>query len=160
MKIKKIILTSLLIIWMIVIFMFSNQNATKSESTSDKVASTVIDTVEVVTKEEITEDKKEILIEDTKFVVRKTAHFTLYFILGLLAYLTLKSYSIKKIVIFSILFCFLYACSDEIHQMFLDGRTGKILDVFIDTIGSVVGIYLCLLVGKLKLKYNSNKVLS
>ena len=160
MKIKKIILTSLLIIWMIVIFMFSNQNATKSESTSDKVASTIIDTVEVVTKEEITEDKKEILIEDTKFVVRKTAHFTLYFILGLLAYLTLKSYSIKKIVIFSILFCFLYACSDEIHQMFLDGRTGKILDVFIDTIGSVVGIYLCLLVGKLKLKYNSNKVLS
>ena len=160
MKIKKIILTSLLIIWMIVIFMFSNQNATKSESTSDKVASTVIDTVEVVTKEEITEDKKETLIEDNRFVVRKTAHFTLYFILGLLAYLTLSSYSIKKIVIFSILFCFLYACSDEIHQMFLDGRTGKILDVFIDTIGSVVGIYLCLLVGKLKLKYNSNKVLS
>ena len=159
MKIKKIILTSLLIIWMIVIFMFSNQNATKSESTSDKVASTVIDTVEVVTKEEITEDKKEILIEDTKFVVRKTAHFTLYFILGLLAYLTLSSYSIKKIVIFSILFCFLYACSDEIHQMFLDGRTGKILDVFIDIMGSVVGICLCLLVGKLKLKYKSNKVL-
>ena len=160
MKIKKIILTSLLIIWMIVIFMFSNQNATKSESTSDKVSSTIIDTVEVVTKEEITEDKKETLIEDTRFVVRKTAHFTLYFILGLLAYLTLSSYSIKKIVIFSILFCFLYACSDEIHQMFLYGRTGKILYVFIDIMGSVVGICLCLLVGKLKLKYNSNKVLS
>ena len=108
MNLNRIILTSLLITWMIVIFMFSNQNATKSESTSDKVTSTVIDTVEVVTKEEITEDKKEVLIEDTRFVVRKTAHFTLYFILGVLTYLTLKSYSIKKIVIFSFFGIFRY----------------------------------------------------
>ena len=157
MNLKRIILTSLLITWMIVIFMFSNQNATKSESTSDKVTSTVIDTVEVVTKEEITEDKKEVLIEDTRFVVRKTAHFTLYFILGVLTYLTLKSYSIKKIVIFSILLCFIYSCSDEIHQMFLDGRTAKILDIFIDTIGSIVGISLCIIICKLKSKYNNSK---
>ena len=152
MKIKKIILTSLLVIWMIIIFIFSNQNSTKSESTSDRVASTVIDTVEEVVKTEIAEDKKESIIENTRFVVRKTAHFTLYFILGILSYLTMRCYSINKVIIFSIIFCFLYACSDEIHQMFLDGRTAKLLDVFIDTMGSCVGVFLCLLISKLRLK--------
>ena len=57
MKTKKIIYTTLLIVWMIVIFLFSNQNAEKSESTSDKVASTIIDTVETVTKHDIPKEQ-------------------------------------------------------------------------------------------------------
>ena len=89
MKIKRIIYTILLIIWLVIIFMFSNQNARNSQSSSDKVASTIIDTVETVTNQEITEEKKSNLIEDTRFLIRKCAHFTLYFILGILIYLTL-----------------------------------------------------------------------
>lgn len=143
MKTKRIITTVLLIIWMIIIFMFSNQTATKSESTSDKVASTVIDTVQTVTNQEITKEKRNDLIENTRFLIRKCAHFTLYFILGVLAYLTLTSYSDSRPVIYLIIFCFLYACSDEIHQMFLDGRTAKILDISIDTLGSSISIGLC-----------------
>lgn len=159
MKIKRIIYTTLLILWMIVIFLFSNQNATNSQSTSDKVASTIVDTAEVVTKQEIPKEDKENFIENTRVLIRKSAHFMLYFVLGILTYLTFTSYSISKTVLFSIIFCFLYACSDEIHQMFLDGRAARILDVCIDTCGSSIAIWLCYFVKRLKnIKVNSVKV--
>ena len=53
MKIKRIIYTTLLIIWMLIIFLFSNQNGNNSESTSNKVANFTIDVVEVITNKEI-----------------------------------------------------------------------------------------------------------
>ena len=153
MKIKRIIYTTLLIIWMIVIFMFSNQNGNTSKSTSDKVASTVVDTVEVVTKTEITDKEKKTFIEDTRFIIRKCAHFFLYFILGILSYLTLSSYGISKgLIIYSILLCFIYSISDEIHQLFSGGRSFKILDIFIDTTASITGIMLCFGFNKIILK--------
>ncbi len=140
MKLKRVIYTILLIIWMLVIFLFSNQTASKSQSTSDKVASDIVDVVEVVTKNDIKESKKESIIENTRFIVRKTAHFTLYFILGIIVYLLLTSYNVKRPILYSILFCLLYACSDEIHQLFSSGRTAKVMDVCIDTFGSSVAI--------------------
>lgn len=143
MKIKKLIYTVLLIMLLLVIFLFSNQTANKSQSTSDKVASGIVDIVETVTKNEIKKDKRESIIENTRFLVRKTAHFTLYFVLGIIVYLLFTSYGVKKIVFYSIIFCFLYACGDEIHQLFLDGRTAKILDVCIDTCGSSLAV-ICL----------------
>jgi len=152
MKIKRIIYTCFLIVWMIIIFIFSNQDANKSESTSDKVTSTVIDTVQVVTKQDITKEKKSNLIEDTRVLVRKSAHFFLFLILGILIYLTLSSYSIPKTVLFSIIFCFMYACSDELHQLFTNGRTAKVLDVFVDTCGSVLAIIICHFIKRFKNK--------
>lgn len=152
MKLKRVIYTILLIIWMLVIFLFSNQTASKSQSASDKVASDIVDVVEVVTKNDIKESKKESIIENTRFIVRKTAHFTLYFILGIIVYLLLTSYNVKRPIIYSILFCLLYACSDELHQLFSSGRTAKVMDVCIDTFGSSVAIIIFSTITKL-LKY-------
>ena len=95
-KLKRIIYTTLLLIWMIVIFLFSNQNASNSQSTSDKVASSIVDTVEVVTKQEISKEKKFDFIENTRLLIRKSAHFILYFVLGILIFLTLNSYQVNK----------------------------------------------------------------
>ena len=150
MKAKRIIYTILLIIWMIVIFCFSNQDATNSQSTSDKLASGIVDTAEVITKQEIPKEDKEIFIEDTRVLIRKSAHFMLYFVLGIFAYLTFNSYSISKTILVSIIFCLLYSCSDEIHQMFLDGRTAKVLDIFIDTCGSCLAISVCYFIKRFK----------
>jgi VanZ family protein len=36
---------------------------------------------------------------------------------------------------YSFILCFLYACSDEIHQLYVPGRSGNIKDVFVDSIG-------------------------
>ena len=153
---KKYFLVILLVFWLLVIFLFSNQTASKSQSTSDKVASDIVDVVETVTKNEIKKDKKENIIENTRFLVRKTAHFTLYFILGIIVYLLFNSYGVKKILFYSILFCFLYACSDEIHQLFLDGRTAKVLDICIDTCGSSLAIISLFYLHEFQKKYHEN----
>ncbi len=143
MKTRKTIYIVLLIALATVIFLFSNQNAKESESVSDGVASKIIDTIQEVTNHKINKEDKSRLINNTRFIIRKLAHFTLYFGLGTLAYLVSVKFSIKKPTISAVLFCFLYACGDEIHQLFLDGRTAKILDVCIDTCGSSLAV-ICL----------------
>lgn len=45
-----------------------------------------------------------------------------------------------------------YAILDEIHQLFIEGRAGKIEDVFIDTIGVSIGICIAMLVFKIVIK--------
>lgn len=73
-------------------------------------------------------------------IVRKLAHFTEYFILGLLVYNLI--YSNQKKACFAIIICVLYAISDEIHQLFVPGRSCQVLDVIIDSSGSLLGIIL------------------
>lgn len=75
-------------------------------------------------------------------IFRKIAHFLEFGFLFLLFYRALKksyvksTYSMyKKFAIFSLLFTFLYAISDEYHQSFVPGRSGNIFDVMIDTFG-------------------------
>ena len=48
----------------------------------------------------------------------------------------------KKTVILSFLFSVIYASTDEFHQTFVVGRDGNIVDVLIDSSGSLVGILL------------------
>lgn len=151
MKNKKIILPVLVFFCMASIFCFSNQNASKSQSISDKVAKKTIELKSEVTKTEVTEKEKENFVTSTRTLIRKSAHFTIYFVLGILLYLTFKSYNTKHPVLYSILICFLYACSDEVHQLFVSERTARMLDVFIDICGSSVGIGITYLFSK-KLK--------
>lgn len=133
-----------LIIWMIIIFLFSNNNGLKSSKKSDKLIEHTV--VKIYHNFNNKTDKKKIISKYT-FIVRKLAHFTLYFILGILSYLYLKDYNINFIYI-SILFCFLFSLSDEIHQLFISGRSFKLLDIFIDTTSSIMSIFLINLLSK------------
>ena len=74
---RRIISTSILIIWLVIIFIFSNQNAITSEKVSDKVANKTLSTVSEVTGKNLTESRKRELIINSRFIVRKMAHFTL-----------------------------------------------------------------------------------
>lgn len=141
-KYKDKVLIILAIIWMGVIFMFSAQVSDESKSSSNKVTSAVVNTVISIKKENISEEKRQKIIEDKTFIVRKTAHFTEYFILGLILilYLQTKEKLSTKYIILAIIFCVLYATSDEIHQLFVDGRSCKIIDILIDTCGSSLAI--------------------
>ncbi len=71
------------------------------------------------------------------FTLRKIAHVLEYAILTYLLirafWLTVKQY--QKVLILSILISFIYALSDEFHQLFVFGRKGRIEDVAIDSIG-------------------------
>ncbi len=77
---------------------------------------------------------------------RKVAHITEYFILALLLYRAFKgSFHLSYLGLFlwSFSLTFLYAISDEIHQLFVFGRSGNLEDVMIDTLG-IIGFYILL----------------
>ncbi len=130
----------LVIIWIILVFAFSNQNGDKSQGMSDIITDRI---VKVVTK--LNPDIKYKSAKDTtNFIVRKIAHFTIYFIGGILIFNFIDTFSIKtknKLLI-SILIVILYAVSDELHQLFISERTAQIRDVLIDSTGAIIAIFL------------------
>lgn len=68
--------------------------------------------------------------------IRKCAHFIEYAILGIFAGLSFKKEYFIKIV----LLCVLVASCDETIQLFVEGRSGQVSDVLLDSIGSFTGI--------------------
>jgi VanZ family protein len=83
------------------------------------------------------------------YAIRKMAHFTEYCILGVLvlrlvrAEPALAGTALARQVRLALLLTALYACSDEFHQLFVPGRESAVRDVLIDTTGAAVGIGLC-----------------
>ena len=138
---KKIISFIALILWMIVIFSFSSADANKSTGTSDKVITTMIEIKDKITNNETPNNEKEIIVKNSSFYIRKIAHITEYLILGFLTFNLLKQYSVTNIY-YAIGLSILYSCTDEFHQLFINGRSGSIRDVLIDTIGILIGTYL------------------
>ena len=45
---------------------------------------------------------------------------------------------------------FLYACTDEIHQLFIEGRSGEIRDILVDSTGALIGMVLVGIILKIK----------
>ena len=136
----KVVKICFLVLWMALIFSFSNQRDVDSSKISDGFIDRTVVKIYKVFNENITKEKESEIIEKYTYPIRKLAHYTLYFILGILAFLVVKDYSInKKLIIYSLLICFLYACSDEFHQLFIIGRSASIKDVIIDTFGSLCG---------------------
>lgn len=126
--------------WMGIIFWFSHQPAIDSGAMSGSITTLIFSTFDHLGLTKfITEDV-------LHHVIRKVAHFSIYFILGMLVYRALKyenpHKTIMSLVGMSVLICMAYACSDEVHQLFIDGRSGQIKDVLIDTSGAMLGILL------------------
>lgn len=138
---KKYILLVLLILWMGLIFAFSNREGATSSKDSHSIVRVTIGNIYKIFNRDASEEEIDKVIDRWENPVRKLAHFTEYFILGILMFFTLKEFGIKNIYI-AILLCFLYACSDEIHQLFVPLRNGNFKDVLIDTSGSVLSILL------------------
>lgn len=78
------------------------------------------------------------------FVTRKMAHLGEYAILMFLARRAI-GYTVPKAhrwhFLTAYLFVLLYSISDEWHQTFVFGRTGTVRDVFIDSLGAMIGFY-------------------
>lgn len=139
---KKVSL-GILLIWMVVIFLFSGETATDSTKTSKTFTYKVITVVEKITKTEIKEDTKNKIIDETFKMVRKFAHFLEYFLLAIFLMVVLKNYGKMdlKLVFIVILIGLLYAITDELHQLFVPGRTGKVFDILIDFLGISLGSF-------------------
>lgn len=151
--IRKVIKIILVILWMMMIFLLSNEEAVKSSKKSDGL---IIRSVELFTGKSLSVQEKEKVLKYLVFPVRKCAHLSLYLILGILIISLLHEYMVIniRVVILSLLISFLYACSDEIHQLFVPGRSGEVRDVLIDTLGACLGVSFYYLVYKKKKSLN------
>lgn len=79
-----------------------------------------------------------------EFVLRKIAHLLEYAILaGLFARaLRAHQFDFKMILVFSLIGVVIFSLSDEMHQLFVIGRSGNFFDVGVDLIGAVFGLFI------------------
>ncbi len=143
----------LAVLIMILIFCFSQQNAEESTKTSKVIVEKIVNekTYDASCGKSIEKVK-----EDTEFKIRKSAHFCLYYLLGLFVFMTLfysdKLHKNYVLFIFSMIICILYATSDEVHQLFMDGRSGQVTDVLLDSGGSLSGCITAFIIQKIRKK--------
>ena len=125
---------------MILIFFFSTEPADKSDKTSGQISRQVID-VMYPDYPDMTGAEQKSLFDSVQHAVRKTAHFTEYTILGLLIRFCLQTwFGTRK---WSLPGAWaagtLYAGTDELHQLLIDGRSGQWSDVILDSAGVLTG---------------------
>lgn len=148
---RKVIKGSIVILCMLIIFSFSSDNSIQSSKKSENVI------LEISSLFGVKGHRKQQQMINKFFVpVRKCAHFFIYFVLGLSMISFLREFSlpVRKLILLSIFLAFLYACSDEVHQLFVSGRSGEVRDVLLDTFGAGIGVYLYYLLFKQKIKEN------
>ena len=168
-KILKIISTIFVLVWMITVFIFSSQDGTQTLNTSGAFIQVIDSTLNNVESNNTnktdtvnTQDnnnKKYNYSKELQTFVRKNAHYFLYtvggIILSVFFYAFLKEN--KKIYAFAILTGMIYAMSDEFHQKFIAGRTSRITDVGIDTLGVITGTILFMIFINILIKSRKKK---
>lgn len=138
--VKRIVLWALVLGCMVLIYSFSAQNS----EASDVLSGGLLDYVVKLLRLDLTFEETELL----HLIIRKTAHFTIYGLLGFLVCLLMKiGYGLKGWLTLFVPPCFsaLYAATDEVHQLFVSGRSGQLSDVVLDFFGAAAGAVLAAL---------------
>ncbi len=145
-NIIRIILIILLFITFARIFSFSNQNGVQSSGVSRKVTKILTNNIKKV--QAMSKEEKEIFMNNAEKIIRKLAHFSIYTVVGFLMMALMSTYNAKTIIRVSISFGIgvIYAISDEIHQYFIPGRSGRVFDVMIDSFGVLTGICIIMII--------------
>lgn len=153
---KKLFVTIVMLVlaglWCTLIYTLSDMNTNTSNGHSKEIISIFIeDSIETtnslgLTSLNPTSAKIDKASKILNLPLRKMMHASVYFILSLII-VTYVNYmfDVRKYILASliaIIVCLIFATTDEYHQTFVDGRTGQIKDVLIDTSGSVIGTLL------------------
>jgi VanZ family protein len=121
--------------WCVVIFYQSSKNAELSDTSSLYI-------VEVINRFLINVFGAG-SVTISNFIVRKSAHFIEYMVLGILFFQSFYRHEkLKVVALTAFLWGLGYSITDEIHQIFVPGRTAKVMDVLIDSTGIVSGLIL------------------
>lgn len=126
------------------IFIFSSQNAEKSNHISIYVSEKIIANINNHT-DGATGD----LIWRFNVIVRKYAHFAMFFVFGAVStafFIALMPRKRVAAVLCAVVLCLAWAAADELHQLYVPGRTGQARDVLIDFSGAFFGAVLTLAV--------------
>ncbi len=137
---RKILSILLVLLWMF--FIFVNSSATGEES--GNLSGTFLEKI-VLILTDVKKDSQEMDSIKNKYglLIRKLAHFFVYFVLGILLMNALLTLGVdKNMLIYASLIGILYAISDEFHQTFVSGRSGEIRDVLLDSSATLMANYL------------------
>ena len=115
---------------------------------------------EAAKSQQLPPEKQQSLIDNATFFVRKAAHLTEFASLGVLLCAFAFTFGEKfRYFLFSFLFGVFYAGTDEFHQLFVDGRSGQLSDVLVDTTGVLLGMavfyFVVRIVVKIRQKHTS-----
>ncbi|MBR1459579.1 MAG: VanZ family protein [Oscillospiraceae bacterium] len=137
MKLRNFLYPLLLAALMIFIFCMSAQPADDSTETSSRFC-TFAAKLLISNFEEFSPAVQSDIIEGLAFVVRKTAHFSEYALMGCLWFWWLHQKRFSPLIALGA--SALFAVSDEIHQRFVPGRSCELRDVLVDSSGALAGI--------------------
>lgn len=138
----------LLILWMCFIFAMSSRPADLSTQDSNFVGA-LVGRLVIPDFEELSPDAREEFVMSIDHTVRKLAHACEYALMGILSLAAFfpgftPSSKANRAVLISWLICLIYAATDELHQLFVSGRSGQFSDVMLDGAGAAVGVLICL----------------
>lgn len=136
MTVRKIVSWAAVILWMVIIFNLSGQVAEESDQLSTGITEIIVRAIGKLAA------NIHLDMDSFHHLVRKNAHFFAYFVLGVLAANAFGQSGLHgcRKLIASLLICVLYAVSDEVHQLYIPGRSGEVRDVIIDSAGAGTGI--------------------
>ncbi len=146
---RRWVLWIITVLWALMIFFFSSQPSGQSNQASSNVAkkiAAVTPGLRFPTKEE-----NEIARKATSAVIRKAAHGFLFFALAIFVLSLSQTYPkvAKFAFLISFVICVLYAGIDELHQLSVSGRSGRWMDIAVDSIGAFLGLLNVFVVKKL-----------
>ena len=141
----RVLTTALVLGMMALIFCFSMESAERSDETSGILSRTII-RVMYPDYDRFSAERQQEIYDNVQHYVRKTAHFTEYLILGVLMRFCLQSWfgPVKGLNLSAWGAGTLYAVTDEIHQLTIDGRSGQWTDVALDSAGVLAGVMIAL----------------
>ena len=113
---------ALVAVCMAVIFAFSAQSGNASQAVSDDLTTFLGLPLSVVR------------------IIRKSAHFLEFTGLAVLIYSALYRTCGTAKPLMTFVLTAAYAATDEIHQLFVEGRACRIFDLFVDSCGAATGI--------------------
>ncbi len=134
----------LILVMMGVIFWFSSMNAAQSSEASGRVTEIAIQIV-YPDYPTLPAQQRRGAYRLMERIVRKSAHFSEYAVLGCLFALFFCTFSFRYRPAAAWGCATLYAMSDELHQAFVAGRGAMITDVVIDSAGAACGILLAVI---------------
>lgn len=140
------VIAVLLLCHLCLIFHYSNEAAAQSDRTSMSFIETLLQTIHP-SFASLPEEARQTRVQSLQKLVRTLAHMAEFALLGVLVCAWVLTFSVRKRwQLAGLAFCACYAVSDEIHQLFVPGRTFQWGDIAVDTIGAALGMAAFLLV--------------
>lgn len=142
---------ALAIVWMCIIFAFSAQTKEESGAVSESFTYQMVSSTRMFFHLDLSDERVKEIADAIEGLVRKAAHMTEYGILSVLLYIWIGQWEIAfwRRGWMAVCAAAVYAATDEIHQLFVMGRSGRFSDVCIDSAGAAAGVLVFALLVKL-----------